>query len=47
LKKYSPIGLKIHDYEIVSIGLENKISQIVTFNKKDFEEIEEIYLVKL
>lgn len=47
LKKYSPIGLKIHDFEIVSIGLENKISQIVTLNKKDFEEIEEISLVEL
>ncbi len=47
LKKYSPIGLKIHDFEIVSIGLENKISQIATLNKKDFEEIEEISLVEL
>ena len=47
LKKYSPHGLKIHDYEIISIALSNKISSIATFNQKDFSDIEEINLVSL
>lgn len=47
LKKYSPHGLKIHDYEIVSIALSNKIKNIATINKKDFERIEEIKLVTI
>lgn len=45
LKKYEPSGLKIHDFEIVSIGLANNISTIATFNKKDFESISEIELI--
>lgn len=47
LKKYSPHGLKIHDYEIVSIALSNKIKNIATFNQKDFSGIEEIELVSI
>lgn len=47
LKKYTPNGLKIHDYEIVSIALSNKIKNIATINKKDFERIEEIKLVTI
>ena len=47
LKKYTPHGLKIHDYEIVSIALSNKIKSIATINKKDFERIEEIKLVSI
>lgn len=47
LKKYSPSGLKIHDYEIISIALSNKIKYIATFNKKDFSGIEEIELVSM
>jgi predicted nucleic acid-binding protein len=47
LKKYKPHGLKIHDYEIISIALSNKIKNVATFNKKDFERIEEIKLVSI
>ena len=47
LKKYSPRGLKIHDYEIISIALSNKIKRIATINKKDFSGIEEIQLVSV
>lgn len=47
LKKYTPHGLLIHDYEIVSIALSNKIKNIATINKKDFERIEEIKLVSI
>lgn len=47
LKKYTPHGLKIHDYEIISIALSHKIKSIATVNKKDFEGIEEIKLVSI
>ena len=46
LEKYRPTGLKIHDYEIISIGLVNGINQIATFNSKDFEDIEEVNIEK-
>lgn len=39
---YQPIGLKIHDFEIASIGLANGIHQIATFNQKDFKYIKDI-----
>jgi predicted nucleic acid-binding protein len=42
LSRYEPVGLRIHDMEIVSIALDNEISQIVSVNKKDFERIEEV-----
>jgi predicted nucleic acid-binding protein len=45
LKKYSPRGLKIHDYEIVSIALSNRIKNFATLNKRDFTDISEIELV--
>ncbi len=44
LKKYEPIGLKIHDYEIISIALANQITTVATFNEKDFNEVREIKL---
>ena len=47
LRKYNPVGLKIHDFEIASIGIANGIDQIVTFNQKDFNQIEELYLYPL
>ncbi len=47
LKKYSPHGLKIHDYEIISIALAHKIKNIATANKKDFSGIKEIELVPI
>lgn len=47
LEKYKPTGLKIHDYEIASIGLAKKIEQIATFNARDFEGIAEIKVIRL
>lgn len=44
LKQYQPIGLHIHDYEIMSIALSNKLKTIATFNKKDFEKVNDIEL---
>ena len=42
LQKYQPIGLKIHDFEIISIALANQINMLVTFNKKDFDIVTEL-----
>ncbi len=47
LKKYSPHGLKIHDYEIISIALSFKIKRIATVNEKDFSGIKEIELITI
>jgi predicted nucleic acid-binding protein len=44
LQKYQPIGLQIHDYEILSIGLSNQITTVATFNEKDFNKVKEIKL---
>lgn len=44
LERYQPIGLQIHDYEILSIGLSNQITSIATFNEKDFNKVKEIKL---
>jgi predicted nucleic acid-binding protein len=44
LQKYKPMGLKIHDYEILSIGIANKITTVATFNEKDFIKVEELDL---
>ncbi len=47
LKKYSPNGLKIHDYEIISIALSHNIKNIATANQRDFSGIKEIKLVSI
>jgi len=47
LQKYKPIGLKIHDYEIISIGIANQVTTIATFNEKDFREVKEIKLYSI
>ncbi|MCL6583191.1 MAG: PIN domain-containing protein [bacterium] len=47
LRKYKSTGLKIHDFEIISIGLWNKIDQIATINYRDFDNIQEIKLIIL
>ncbi len=44
IQKYQPHGLQIHDFEIISIGLANRINTLATFNKKDFEKVKEIEL---
>ena len=46
LLKYNPSGLLIHDFEIASIGLDNRINKIATINIKDFKNIDEISIVE-
>lgn len=45
--RYQPSGLKVHDFEIVSIGLAAGIHQVATFNEKDFKNVKEISLLKI
>ena len=45
LSRYQPTGLKVHDFEIISIALAHNVSQIATFNTKDFRRVEEIKLL--
>ncbi len=47
INQYHPVGNQVYDIEIVSIMLDNKISQIATFNQKDFTHITEIIIFKL
>lgn len=45
--RHSPSGLKVHDFEIISIGLAHGIHEVATFNTKDFKSIKEISLLNL
>lgn len=40
LLQYKPTGLKIHDFEILSIAKANCVDSIATFNVKDFKNVE-------
>lgn len=44
LAKYQPRGLRIHDFEIISIGLAHGITSIATFDTKGFGNIAEIVI---
>lgn len=46
LNKYKPSGLKIHDFEIISIGLAHHILDIATINIKDFKDVSEMNIFK-
>jgi len=45
ISKYQPKGLRIFDFEIISVALANDITHIATFNYKDFDRIEEVHTV--
>jgi len=44
MNRYQPKGLKVHDFEIISIGLAHGIQEVATFNSKDFKSVKEITL---
>ncbi|TVQ08749.1 MAG: PIN domain-containing protein [Balneolaceae bacterium] len=46
IRSYRPIGAKIHDFEIVAIGLAHGVINVATFNTKDFAGIKELSLIK-
>ncbi|SHG44566.1 Predicted nucleic acid-binding protein, contains PIN domain [Fodinibius roseus] len=45
--RYSPTGLRVHDFEMISIGLAHEVDEFATFNIRDFEPIKEVSLLKL
>ncbi len=47
LKNYKPSGLRVHDFEIISIGLANSVSLIATLDSKDFLRVKEIELLPI
>ena len=47
MNRHQPKGLKVHDFEIISIGLAHGIHEIATFNTKDFKSIKEISLAEI
>lgn len=47
MNRYQPSGLKVHDFEILSIGLAAGIHQVATFNEKDFKNVQEISLLEI
>src|SRR6056297_1098340 len=44
MTRYQPKGLKVHDFEIISIGLAHGVHEVATFNTKDFKSVNEIVL---
>lgn len=44
---YKPKGLKVHDFEIISIGLAHGVHEVATINTKDFKLVKEISLAKI
>lgn len=47
MDRYQPRGLKVHDFEIISIGLANGINKVAIFNTKDFKSVKEISLTDI
>lgn len=45
--RYQPKGLKVHDFEIISIGLAHGVHEVATFNTKDFKYVKEISLTEI
>jgi len=47
MNRHQPKGLKVHDFEIISIGLAHGVHEVATFNTKDFKSIKEISLAEI
>ena len=47
ISKYHPTGLKMHDFDIISIALAHKVSQIATFDIRGFRQVEEIEVISV
>jgi predicted nucleic acid-binding protein len=47
MTRYQPKGLRVHDIEIISIGLANGLFDVATFNAKDFKSVQEISVLKI
>jgi len=47
LSKYKPAGIRIHDFEIIAIGLAGGVNNVLSENRKDLKSIQEITLHSL
>src|SRR6056297_3453796 len=47
MNRYQPKGLKVHDFEIINIGLAHGVNEVATFNTKDFKSVKEISLLEI
>jgi predicted nucleic acid-binding protein len=47
MNRYQPKGLKVHDVEIISIGLAHGVHEVATFNTKDFKSVKEISITEI
>jgi predicted nucleic acid-binding protein len=47
MNRYQPKGLKVHDFEIISIGLAHGVHEVATLNTKDFKSVKEISLAEI
>ena len=47
MDRYQPKGLKVHDLEIICIGLAHGVHEVATFNIKDFQSVKEISLTEI
>lgn len=47
MDRYQPKGLKVHDIEIISIGLAHGVNKVATLNTKDFKSVKEISLTEI
>ncbi len=47
VNRYQPKGPRVHDIEIISIGLANNVFEVATFNTADFKSVREISLVDI
>ncbi len=45
LNKLQPTGLRIHDFEIASIGVDHGIKTIATYNERDFQDIPDLRIL--
>lgn len=46
MNRYQPKGLKVHDFEIISIGLAHGVHEVATFNTKDYKSVKEISIAE-
>jgi len=47
MNRYHPKGLKVHDFEIISVGLAHGVHKVATFNTRDFKSVKEISLAEV
>jgi hypothetical protein len=47
MSRYQPRGLKVYDFEIISIGMASGLHEVAMFNTKDFKSVKERSLLEV